>query len=50
LGWTPSKPFNVQPQIAGKADETRQVRFHVTPGGKNNDCWRFGLYVDPRLR
>ena len=38
FGWTPSKPFNVQPQIAGKADETRQVRLHVTPGGKNNDC------------
>jgi hypothetical protein len=48
--WTLSNPFNVQPQIAGKAEETRQVRFHFTAGGKNNDYRLYGLYVDPRMR
>jgi hypothetical protein len=47
--WTLSKPFNVQPQIAGKFEETRQVRFHLTAGGTNNDYQLFGLYVDPRM-
>jgi hypothetical protein len=47
--WTLSKAFNVQPQIAGKAEETRQVRFHFAAGGKNNDYEVYGLYVDPRM-
>jgi hypothetical protein len=47
--WTLSKSFNVQPQIAGKAEETRQVRFHFTAGAKNNDYQLYGLYFDPRM-
>jgi hypothetical protein len=48
--WTLSNPFNVQPQIAGHTEETHQVRFHFTAGGKNNDYRIYGLYVDPRMR
>jgi hypothetical protein len=48
--WTLSNPFNVQPQIAGHNEETRQVRFYFTAGGKNNDYRLHGLYVDPRMR
>jgi hypothetical protein len=48
--WGISKPFNVQPQIAGKTEAVREVRFHFTAGGKNNDYQLFGLYVDPRMR
>jgi hypothetical protein len=48
--WTLSNPFNVQPQIAGKVEEVRQVRFHFAAGGKGNDYRLQGLYVDPRMR
>ena len=48
--WTLSNPFNVQPQIAGHTEETRQVRFHFTAGGNRNDYRLSGLSVDPRMR
>jgi hypothetical protein len=48
--WTLAKPFSVQPQIAGKIEEVRQVQFHFTAGGKNNEYRLQGLYVDPRMR
>ncbi len=48
--WTLSDPFNVQPQIAGKVEQVRQVRFHFSAAGKNNDYRLQGLYVDPRMR
>ncbi len=48
--WTLSNPFNVQPQIAGKTEETRQVRFVFTAGGKRSDFQIYGLYIDPRMR
>jgi hypothetical protein len=48
--WTLSNPFNVQPQIAGKVEEVRQVRFHFAASGKGNDYRLQGLYVDPRMR
>jgi hypothetical protein len=47
--WSLSKPFSVQPQIAGKTEETRQVRFHLTAAGEENDYRLFGLYLDPRM-
>lgn len=48
--WTESNPFNVQPQTAGHVEETREVRFVFTAGGKTSDFQLFGLYVDPRMR
>jgi hypothetical protein len=48
-GWTLSKPFGLQPQIAGSVEETREVRFHLTAGGKGSEYRLFGLYVDPRM-
>jgi hypothetical protein len=48
--WKLSPPFNVQPQIAGKAEEVRQVRFHFSAPNGSNDYRLYGLYVDPRMR
>ena len=48
--WTASNPFNVQPQTAGKLEETRQVRFVFVAGGQTSDFQLYGLYVDPRMR
>ncbi len=48
--WTLSDPVNVQPQTAGPAEETRQVRFVFVSGGKTSDFQLFGFYVDPRMR
>ena len=47
--WALSKRFSVQPQLAGRTEETRQVRFHLTAAGGENDYHLFGLYVDPRM-
>jgi hypothetical protein len=46
--WTLSKSFDVRPQLGGKAEEVRQVRFHFTAITKNGSRL-FGLYVDPRM-
>jgi hypothetical protein len=46
--WTLSNPFQVQPGIAGKLEDTRQVQFIYT-GAKASDVHVFGLYVDPRM-
>lgn len=48
--WTLSAPFDVQPQLGGKVEETRQVRFIFAAGGKGSDTQLYGLYVDPRMR
>jgi hypothetical protein len=48
--WTLSAPFDVQPELGGKAEETRQVRFIFAAGGKGSDTQLYGLYVDPRMR
>jgi hypothetical protein len=48
--WTSSGAFNVQPQIAGHEEGTREVRFIFLAGGKSSDTQLFGLYVDPRMR
>jgi len=49
-GWTLSRPFNVQPELAGKVEETRQVRFIFASGSTGSDTQLYGLYVDPRMR
>jgi hypothetical protein len=46
--WTLSKSFDVRPQLGGKAEEVRQVRFHFVAIGKY-PTRVFGLYVDPRM-
>lgn len=48
--WTLSAPFDVQPELGGKVEETRQVRFVFAAGGKSSDTQLYGLYVDPRMR
>ncbi len=52
-GWALSESFNVQPELGGKTEETRQVRFIFAADGKDgnsSDTQLFGLYVDPRMR
>jgi hypothetical protein len=46
--WALSRPFDVRPQLGGKSEEVRQVRFHFAATGKNTSRL-FGLYVDPRM-
>jgi hypothetical protein len=48
--WALSAPFNVQPELGGKVEETRQARFIFAAGGKGSDTHLYGLYVDPRMR
>ena len=48
--WALSAPFNVQPELGGKAEETRQARFIFAAGGKGSETQLYGLYVDPRMR
>jgi hypothetical protein len=48
--WALSTPFNVQPELGGKVEETRQARFIFVAGGKGSDTQLYGLYVDPRMR
>ncbi len=47
--WALSRSFDVRPQLGGKAEEVRQVRFHFTAIGKDSTSHLFGLYVDPRM-
>jgi hypothetical protein len=47
--WGVSKAFDVRPQLGGKTEEVRQVRFHFVATGKNGTSRLFGLYVDPRM-
>jgi len=48
--WTLSNPINVQPQIAGPNEGTREARFVFTAGGNTSEFQLSGLYVDPRMR
>ncbi len=47
--WTVSRAFDVRPQLGGKVEEVRQVRFHFAAIGKNSTSRLYGLYVDPRM-
>lgn len=48
-GWTLSSPFNVKPQLAGKEESVREVRFIYANITKNSEFHLSGLYVDPRM-
>jgi hypothetical protein len=48
--WQLSEPFEVDPQLGGKAEEVREVRFIFYAGGRGSDTQLYGLYVDPRMR
>jgi hypothetical protein len=48
--WQASEAFNVLPQIAGKAEETREVRFVLTAGSNSTSTLVYGLYVDPWMK
>jgi hypothetical protein len=48
--WTASSPINVQPQIAGPAESTREARFVFKAGGKTSEFQLYDVYVDPRMR
>jgi len=47
--WEASEPFSVLPQLGGKGDETREVRFVFTAGGSSNTLI-YDLYVDPWMK
>jgi hypothetical protein len=47
--WTLSSPINVQPQIAGAAESTREARFVFTSANRSTTYRLYGLYVDPRM-
>jgi len=47
-GWELSAPFNVQPQLGGKEEGVREVRFVYANVGRG-EFQVAGLYVDPRL-
>ena len=49
-GWEASEPFSVLPQLTGKVEETREVRFVFAAGGSSTDTQLYGLYVDPWMR
>ena len=48
--WTLSNPINVQPQMAGPNEGTREAQFVFTAAGNTNEFQLSGLYVDPRMR
>jgi hypothetical protein len=48
-GWLLSNAFDVQPQLGGKLEETREVRFVFTATGKNSDAHLGAVYIDPRM-
>ncbi len=48
--WTLSNPINVQPQIAGSQEGTREARFVFTAGGNTSEFQLYGLYVDPHMK
>jgi hypothetical protein len=49
-GWELAEPFNVQPQLGGKSEETREVRFIFAEGGSSTNTQLYGLYVDPWMK
>jgi hypothetical protein len=48
--WTLSNPINVQPQMAGPEEGTREAQFVFTATGNTSEFQLSGLYVDPRMR
>ncbi len=48
-GWELSAPFNVKPQLGGREEGVREVRFAYANLSARGDFHVAGLYVDPRL-
>jgi hypothetical protein len=48
-GWELSAPFNVKPQLGGKEEGVREVRFVYANITKSSDFHLSALYVDPRM-
>ena len=48
-GWEVSEAFSVLPQLGGRIEEAREVRFVFTAGGSSNTLL-YGLYVDPWMK
>jgi len=48
--WALPNAFNVQPQIAGMTEGTREAKFVFTASGRCTEVQLSGLYVDPRMR
>ncbi len=49
-GWALSLPFDVRPELGGKIESTRQVRFVFAAAKSTGDTQLYGLFVDPRMR
>ena len=49
-GWELSSPFDVRPELTGKQEGVREVRFVYANTTKDSDFHLSGLYVDPRMR
>ena len=48
-GWELPNAFNVDPQLTGSEEGTREVRFVYANLNKSSDFHLWGLYVDPRM-
>jgi hypothetical protein len=48
-GWELSSPFAVRPQLTGKEEGVREVRFVYANLSRASDFHMSGLYVDPRM-
>jgi hypothetical protein len=49
-GWELSSPFEIKPELTGKQEGVREVRFIYANTTKDSDFHFSGLYVDPRMR
>jgi hypothetical protein len=47
--WQLSEAFEVQPELGGKTEEAREVRFVFAATSKGSDTQLYGLFVDPRM-
>lgn len=48
--WTPSNPINIQPQVGGGAEGTREARFVFLAVGRSSEVQLYDLYVDPHMK
>jgi hypothetical protein len=48
-GWGLSSPFSVKPELTGKQEGVREVRFVYANTTKDSDFRLSGLFVDPRM-
>jgi hypothetical protein len=47
--WQLSEAFDVNPELGGKTEEAREVRFVFAASGRGTETQLYGLYVDPRM-